>query len=425
MWMGRSGRRLRHRPPRPASVVTRRAIRGADRSGCRCAAAPLRLLVDGEAEDWRRTLEINVVAVNQPVRALLPHMAPGGIVAVLIAERRPPWTEQYYAASKVAQEASQGLAPGAPRGPLRGAGGGPHLAHRVRRRLRPRLARADLRRLGSPRHAPRDVHGHRPAGRLPHRHAGRHAGPSGHRRRAHDAALRLTGDGPEGHPWTSVTSPTLGRGLRQAARRGARPGPRADAGAALRHPAARPPRRRGGQDRAPTRRDGPRLVAGDDRPRGAQVGATFLRNNLDKRSVGIDLKHLEGASWSCGWPQLRRRRRELQGRRTMDRLGLGYDDVAAVHPGSSTCRCRASATSDRRPRRRLARPAYAPIAEAMSGIYEYEPRDQPPVAQPGGRPRRHRAACSARSACSRRCATATGPARASTSTSPCSTRWWP
>jgi NAD(P)-dependent dehydrogenase (short-subunit alcohol dehydrogenase family) len=72
-----------------------------------CAgAAPLRLLVDSDGDDWRRTLEINVVAVNQLVRALLPHMAPGGIVAVLtsVAATRP-WTGMvHYAASKAAQE---------------------------------------------------------------------------------------------------------------------------------------------------------------------------------------------------------------------------------------------------------------------------------------------------------------------------------
>jgi NAD(P)-dependent dehydrogenase (short-subunit alcohol dehydrogenase family) len=72
-----------------------------------CAgAAPLRLLADSDAEDWRRTLEINVVAVNRLIHMLLPHVAPGGIVAVLTSEAAArPWTGMvHYAASKAAQE---------------------------------------------------------------------------------------------------------------------------------------------------------------------------------------------------------------------------------------------------------------------------------------------------------------------------------
>ena len=74
-----------------------------------CAgAAPLRLLADSDAEDWRRTLEINVVAVNRLIQALVPHVTPGGIVAVLTSEAAArPWTGMvHYAASKAAQEAA-------------------------------------------------------------------------------------------------------------------------------------------------------------------------------------------------------------------------------------------------------------------------------------------------------------------------------
>jgi NAD(P)-dependent dehydrogenase (short-subunit alcohol dehydrogenase family) len=74
-----------------------------------CAgAAPLRLLVDGDAGDWQRTLEINVVAVNELIRRLLPHVAPAGIVAVLTSEAAArPWTGMvHYAASKAALEAA-------------------------------------------------------------------------------------------------------------------------------------------------------------------------------------------------------------------------------------------------------------------------------------------------------------------------------
>jgi NAD(P)-dependent dehydrogenase (short-subunit alcohol dehydrogenase family) len=74
-----------------------------------CAGAtPLRLLRDSDGDDWRRTFEVNVVAVNQLIRAVLPHMAPGGIVAVLSSEAATrPWTGLVaYAASKAALDTS-------------------------------------------------------------------------------------------------------------------------------------------------------------------------------------------------------------------------------------------------------------------------------------------------------------------------------
>ena len=74
-------------------------------------------------------------------------------------------------------------------------------------------------------------------------------------------------------------------------------------------------------------------MPGDDRPRRPRVGATFLRNNLDKRSVGIDLKQPEGQR-ARPRPRaaLRRRSPRTSRRGTLTQLGLGYDDVAAVHP---------------------------------------------------------------------------------------------
>ena len=149
------------------------------------------------------------------------------------------------------------------------------------------------------------------------------------------------------------------RGVRQAARRRAGARRRADAGAALRHAAAGPARRRRGEGRAPRAR---RVRAGLRRrrwldPGRPQVGATFLRNNLDKRSVGIDLKAPEGRDLfaraacrtSTWWPRTSRPARWTAS-------GLGYDDIAAALPRRrSTCRCRASATCRRLAVRRLAR----------------------------------------------------------------------
>ena len=67
-------------------------------------------------------------------------------------------------------------------------------------------------------------------------------------------------------------------------------------------------------------------------PAGRKVGATYLRNNLNKRSLGIDLKSPEGRELFLA----------LAGRfdvvaenfkaGTMDRMGLGYEAISAVHP---------------------------------------------------------------------------------------------
>ena len=119
-------------------------------------------------------------------------------------------------------------------------------------------------------------------------------------------------------------------------------------------------------------------------PEGRKVGATYLRNNLNKRSLGIDLKSPEGRELFLA----------LAGRfdvvaenfkaGTMDRMGLGYDAIAAAHPRVDLrLDLRASATRRTRPYRDW--PAYASIVEAMSGIYEYKSGpDQPPVTIPVG-----------------------------------------
>lgn len=70
--------------------------------------ADLRRLVDTPPETWHKTLDANVVGFNELARAVLPHMAPGGIVAVLSSETAgaPRLGLVPYAASKAALEAS-------------------------------------------------------------------------------------------------------------------------------------------------------------------------------------------------------------------------------------------------------------------------------------------------------------------------------
>ena len=118
-------------------------------------------------------------------------------------------------------------------------------------------------------------------------------------------------------------------------------------------------------------------------PDGRPVGATFLRNNLGKHSLGIDLKKPEGRELFLA----------LAGRfdivaenfkaGTMDRLGLAYDDLAAVHPRLIYVSISGFGNAAETPYRDW--PAYASIVEAMSGIYEYKSGpDTPPVTIPVG-----------------------------------------
>jgi len=66
-------------------------------------------------------------------------------------------------------------------------------------------------------------------------------------------------------------------------------------------------------------------------PSGRQVGATFLRNNLGKRSVAIDLKSERGRELFLALVPKFDVVAENFKAGTMDRLGLGYEAVRAVH----------------------------------------------------------------------------------------------
>jgi len=116
---------------------------------------------------------------------------------------------------------------------------------------------------------------------------------------------------------------------------------------------------------------------------GRQVGATFLRNNLSKRSIGIDLKQPAGVA-------LVRRmlpRFDVVAENftpgVMDRLGLGYADVSALERRMVYASISGFGNLTPSPYREW--PAYAPIAEAMGGIYEpnRKPGAPPPVVVAG------------------------------------------
>jgi formyl-CoA transferase len=118
-------------------------------------------------------------------------------------------------------------------------------------------------------------------------------------------------------------------------------------------------------------------------PDGRRAGVTFLRNNLDKRSVAIDIKSERGRELVL----------ELAPRfdvfcenfrpDVLNRLGLSYEDVAAAAPATIYLSVSGFGMTVPSPYRHW--PAYAPVPEAMSGIYEMKRQPgQPPVPVPLG-----------------------------------------
>jgi formyl-CoA transferase len=117
-------------------------------------------------------------------------------------------------------------------------------------------------------------------------------------------------------------------------------------------------------------------------PDGRVVGATFLRNNLGKRSISLDLKSEQGRDLFLRLVPRFDIVAENFKAGTMDRFGLGYDALSAVYPAVVYLSISGFGASGSP---YSSWPAYAPIVEAMSGIYEYlNPMNQPPRAAPVG-----------------------------------------
>ena len=155
-------------------------------------------------------------------------------------------------------------------------------------------------------------------------------------------------------------------------------------------------------------------------PDGQRAGATFLRNNLDKRSITRRPQAPEGPELILALaPHYDVFAENFKGG-TMKRLGLGYETIAggrAPHhlplglrlrePGAVAVRRLGRVRADRR---------------SDVGHLRVQVRaTSRPSPRRSARSATSRARSSASSACSPRCVTATAPARASTSTSPCST----
>src|ERR1700722_9657740 len=106
-------------------------------------------------------------------------------------------------------------------------------------------------------------------------------------------------------------------------------------------------------------------------PSGEPAGATFLRNNLGKKSLTINLKDPRGRELLLALCPHFDVVAENSRPGAMDRLGVGDDDIAAVDPRCIYVSVSGFGNRDDSPYRDW--PALAPVAEAMSGIYAMRP----------------------------------------------------
>lgn len=118
-------------------------------------------------------------------------------------------------------------------------------------------------------------------------------------------------------------------------------------------------------------------------PWGRPVGATFLRNNLNKMSVGIDLKDPRGVELVIGLAEHVDVVAENFRPGVLARLGVDFESLRERYPTLITCSVSGFGSDPASPYRDWA--AYASIVEAMSGIYMFSRRpDEPPRANPVG-----------------------------------------
>jgi formyl-CoA transferase len=110
---------------------------------------------------------------------------------------------------------------------------------------------------------------------------------------------------------------------------------------------------------------------------GRRVGATYLRNNLGKKSLVIDLKRAEGrALFERLLPHFDVVAENLRPG-ALRALGLGWERIAELAPRAVCVSISGFGADGASPYAHW--PAYAPVAEAMAGLYEPNRRgDAPP-----------------------------------------------
>ncbi len=116
-------------------------------------------------------------------------------------------------------------------------------------------------------------------------------------------------------------------------------------------------------------------------PQGRKVGATFLRSNMNKRSVTIDLKNSEGQSLIKSLLPHFDIVCENFRPGVIKNFGLDYNSLADELPKLIYLSISGFGNEGDSPYRSW--PAFASIAEAMAGIYEFaKPANAPPTLNP-------------------------------------------
>lgn len=118
-------------------------------------------------------------------------------------------------------------------------------------------------------------------------------------------------------------------------------------------------------------------------PQGRQVGATFLRNNLSKRSIGIDIKHPRGRDLLLQLAPHFDVFAENFKAGALAKLGLDYEAVSTAHPQVIYLSVSGFGNLGESPYQDW--PAYAGVAESMSSLYSWStPRNTAPTISPLG-----------------------------------------
>jgi formyl-CoA transferase len=116
---------------------------------------------------------------------------------------------------------------------------------------------------------------------------------------------------------------------------------------------------------------------------GRAVGATYLRNNLCKQSLALDWKEPAGRALLLRLLPHFDVLAENFRPGVLSRLGLDYASLAPAHPRLVYVSISGFGHLEETPY--ATRPAYAPVAEAMAGLYEplRKPGEPPPVVVAG------------------------------------------